>query len=286
MPLGCGDEEGGRGGVAVAVDVAEEAVFGDCEGGGDFADEVDVGLVHEEEADVGGLEVVLCEEVFDGAGDFAGGLDDDVEALHLDGSAVLELEGVGVVAVGEEGSVGDAEGALSIARWLRSDEAGSGAVAEEDRGVWVGVGDAAGHYLGCDDEDVAVAGGEIGREREGDERAGAGYGNVDGGSRGEAEFLGEDGGGAGEGAFGGAAAEEDEADILGGEAGVFETGVGCGEAEVCDGRAFGGVAASRMPEVFSMEAATRPVRASRSALLRPLAGGSGRRLEGRTLWNS
>src|SRR6266436_1295919 len=47
VPLGCGDEEGGRGGIAVAVDVAEEAGFGigDLEGGGYFADEVYVGLV-------------------------------------------------------------------------------------------------------------------------------------------------------------------------------------------------------------------------------------------------
>ena len=59
-----------------------------------------------------GLRLFLCEEVFDGAGDLAGGLDDDVEALHLDGAAVLELEGVGVVAVGEEGGVGDAEEAF------------------------------------------------------------------------------------------------------------------------------------------------------------------------------
>ena len=47
-PLGCGDEEGGGGGVAVAVDVAEEAVFGDFEGSGDFADEIYVGLMHED----------------------------------------------------------------------------------------------------------------------------------------------------------------------------------------------------------------------------------------------
>ncbi len=48
---------------------------------------------------------------------------------------------------------------------------------------------------------------------------------------------------AGEGAFGGAAGEEDEADVLRGEAGVFQTGVGSGEAEVGDGFVFGGVAA-------------------------------------------
>ena len=128
--------------------------------------------------------MIFCEEVFDGAGDFAGGLDDDVEALHLDGAAVLELEGVGVVAVGEEGGVGDAERAF-----VRADDAGAGAVAEEDGGVGVGVGDAAGHDLGGDDEDVAVAGGEVGGEGDGDERACAGDGNVDGGRCGEAEFL-------------------------------------------------------------------------------------------------
>src|SRR5882757_1608450 len=54
VPLGGGDEEGGRGGVAVALDVAEETGFGigDLQCGGYFADEVDVGLVHEEDADV------------------------------------------------------------------------------------------------------------------------------------------------------------------------------------------------------------------------------------------
>ena len=83
MPLGCGDEEGGGGGVAVALDIAEETGFGigDLECGGDFADEVYVGLMHEEDADVGGLELIAGEEVFDGAGDFAGCLNDDVEAL-------------------------------------------------------------------------------------------------------------------------------------------------------------------------------------------------------------
>ena len=110
--------------------------------------------------------------------------------------------------------VGYAESAFFVAGWIRCDNAGSGSVAEEDRGVGVGVGDAAGHDLGGDDEDVAVAGGEIVGEGEADERAGAGYGNVDGGSCGEAEFLGEDGGGAGEGALGGAAGEEDEAEVV------------------------------------------------------------------------
>src|SRR5437763_15573271 len=92
VPLGCGDEEGGGGGVAVALDIAEEAGFGigDLEGGGYFADEVYVGLMHEEDADVGGFELVAGEEVFDGAGDFSGGLDDDVEAFHLDGAARSE----------------------------------------------------------------------------------------------------------------------------------------------------------------------------------------------------
>ncbi len=71
------------------------------------------------------------------------------------------------------------------------DDAGSGSVAEEDGGVGVGVGDAAGHDLGGDDEDVAVARGEVGGEGEADEGAGAGYGNVDGGRSGEAEFWGE-----------------------------------------------------------------------------------------------
>src|ERR1700758_2784396 len=132
--------------------------------------------MHEEGADVGGLELIAGEEIFDGARDLSGGLDDDVEAFHLDGASVRELEGFGIVAVGEEGGVGYAEVAFF---W--SDEAGSGSVAEEDGGVGVGVGDAAGHDLGGDDEDVAVAGGEIGGEGEGDERAGAGYGDVDGG---------------------------------------------------------------------------------------------------------
>src|SRR5437879_3512842 len=66
VPFGCGDEEGGGGGVAVTLDVAEEAVFGigDLKGGGNFADEIYVGLVHEEDADVGGFEIIFCQEVF------------------------------------------------------------------------------------------------------------------------------------------------------------------------------------------------------------------------------
>src|SRR5258707_7128774 len=44
VPLGCCDEEGGGGGVAVAVDVAEEAVFGGLQRGGHFANEIYVGL--------------------------------------------------------------------------------------------------------------------------------------------------------------------------------------------------------------------------------------------------
>src|SRR5277367_5984549 len=61
VPLGGGDEERGRRGVAVALDVAEEAGFeiGDLEGGGDFADEIHVGLVHEEDGNVSGLEIVF-----------------------------------------------------------------------------------------------------------------------------------------------------------------------------------------------------------------------------------
>src|SRR5882757_8690791 len=192
VPLGGGNEKGGGGGVAVPVNVAEEAVFRCREGSGYFADEVYVGLVHEEDADVGWLEIVFGEEVFDGAGDLAGGLDDDVETLHLDGASVLELEGIGVVAVGEEGGVGYAEDSF-----FRVDDAGSGSVAEEDGGVGVGVGDAAGHDLGGDDEDFAVVGGEVVGEGEADERAGAGYGNVDGGSCDEAQFLGKNGGGPG-----------------------------------------------------------------------------------------
>ena len=108
--------------------------------------------MHEEDADVSRLEIVLCQEVFDGAGDLAGGLDDDVETLHLDGAAVLELEGVGVVAVGEESRVGDAGESF-----VRADDACACAVAEEDGGIGVGVGDAAGHDFAGDDEDVAVA---------------------------------------------------------------------------------------------------------------------------------
>jgi len=236
VPLRGRDEEGGGGGVAVAVDVAEEALFGDGEGEGDLADEVEVGLMHEVSAYVGGLQVVFGEEVFDGAGDLARGLQDDGETLHLDGAAVGELEGVGEVAVGGEGDVGDLCEAVA-----GCDDAGSGSVAEEDGGVGVGVGDAAGHDLGGDDEDVAVAGGEVGSEGEGDEGAGAGYGNVDGRGGGEAEFRGEDGGWAGEGALGGAAGEEDEADVGGGEGDFFEAGPGGGEAKVGDGGALWGV---------------------------------------------
>ena len=59
-----------------------------------------------------GLRLFFGEEVFDGAGNFSRGLDDDVEALHLDGAAVRELEGFGVVAVGGEGDVGDAQEAF------------------------------------------------------------------------------------------------------------------------------------------------------------------------------
>src|SRR6202035_2436800 len=138
---------------------------------------------------------------------------------------------------------GYAEEAFFFAVWIRRDEAGSGSVAEEDGGVGVCVGDAAGHDLGGDDEDVAVAGGEVVGEGEGDEGACAGYGDVDGGCCGEAEFLGEDGGGAGEGAFGGATGEEDQADVLCGEIGVFQAGVGGGQAEACYCFVFGGVAA-------------------------------------------
>src|SRR5882757_6678139 len=100
VPLGCCDEKGGGGGVAITIDIAKETVFRDGEGRGYFADEVYVGLVHEEGADVCWLELIAREEVFDGAGNFSGSLDDDVEASHLDGASMLELEGIGVVAVG------------------------------------------------------------------------------------------------------------------------------------------------------------------------------------------
>src|ERR1700733_5242173 len=99
--------------------------------------------MHQVDAYVGWLEVVFGKEVFDGARDLAGGLDDDVEALHLDGAAVLELEGVGVVAVGGEAEVGYARESFLLA-----DDAGACAVAKENGGVGVGVGDAAGHDLG------------------------------------------------------------------------------------------------------------------------------------------
>ena len=194
--------------------------------------------MHKVSAYVGGLQVVFGEEVLDGAGDLAGGLKDNGEALHLDGAAVGELEGFGEVAVGGEGDVGDLCEAV-----VGCDDAGSGSVAKENGGVGVGVGDAAGHDLGGDDEDVAVAGDEVGGECEGDEGAGAGYGDVDGRGDGEAELRGEDGGRAGEGALGGAAAEEDEADVGGGEGGVFKAGFGGGKAEVGDGGALVGVAA-------------------------------------------
>src|SRR6201999_3994236 len=108
-PLGCGDEERGGGGVAVAGDVREEAFCWDLECRGYFADEVHVGLMHEEDGDIGGLEIVLGEKVFDGAGDFARGLNDDVETFHLDGAVVVELESFGVVAVGEEDGVIEAK---------------------------------------------------------------------------------------------------------------------------------------------------------------------------------
>ena len=58
-------------------DVGEEAAAVDGGGAGDFVDEVEVGLVHEDVADGGGIEVVAGEQGGDGAGDFARGVKDD-----------------------------------------------------------------------------------------------------------------------------------------------------------------------------------------------------------------
>src|SRR5207302_10292082 len=85
VPLGCGDEEGGGRGVAVALDIAEEAGFGigDLEGGGHVADEVYVGLMQEEDGDVGVVEVVAGEEWVEGGGGFARGVAEVVDAFRL-----------------------------------------------------------------------------------------------------------------------------------------------------------------------------------------------------------
>ena len=98
----------------------------------------------------------------------------------------VELQSFGVVAVGEESGCQRCAGFVV---GLVGDDAGAGSVAEEDGGVGVGIGDAAGHDLRGDNEDVAVARGEVGGEGDGDERACTGDGNVDGWSRREAEFC-------------------------------------------------------------------------------------------------
>ncbi len=136
--------------------LVKKAVSG-LEGQGYFFDEVQIGLVHEVDAYCICREVVAFEQVEDGAGDLARGLQDDFETLHLDEAGVGKLERVGVVAVGGEDGVGDA-GESGVG----GDDAGSGSVAEEDGGgVGISIGDAARHDLGGDDKHVAVARGKI-----------------------------------------------------------------------------------------------------------------------------
>ena len=243
--------------VAGVFDVRDDPVHRHLHRLGDGLDDAHVGLVGDEPVDVGGAEPRVRDRLGGDAGHVADGVLEDRVAVHLQeapargerlgrrgegGAAGLDAEQGGEGAVGpggggEDAVLGAALGAL--------DDDRAGAVAEEDAGGAVGpVGDGA-HLLGADDQDAArgagkdVLAGDVQRV----EKAGAGGGQVEAGGVREAELVLHEAGGGGKRRVGRDGGQDEQVDLVGGDAGVAERLAGGGDGHVGDVLALAGDAA-------------------------------------------
>ena len=89
-PFRGGDQERGGRGVGVAPDVAKETVAGNCERLRHTRDQVEIGLVHQQDLHGGGRDAVSLQQFSNGARDAAGCLQDDGPAMHVYGSVQVE----------------------------------------------------------------------------------------------------------------------------------------------------------------------------------------------------
>ena len=271
---GDGDAGGGHVAVALEVDVAVAEVG--LQLLGDGLDDPEVGLVGDDQADVGGLEAGALEGALGGGvhgvdGEFvdflAGhleGVEVALEDLGVDGEAAAaggEGEDIGLGAVGAHVSRQDAVPLGPVA-----DDDGAGAVSEEDAGVAVFPVDDGGEFFGADDEDglVDVGGDELLGDDEGVEEAGAGGLEIEGGGAAGADLMLDVAGGGGEDGVGRAGGDDDEIDVLGGDA-AFPHGlegglgahvggefVGGGDAPLFDAGAGGDPLVGGVDEFFQL----------------------------------
>src|SRR5690606_28507676 len=155
--------DGGGGGVAVALEVDEEAVGGEFEILGDRVDDAQIGLVGNDAVDLRRAEVVLKEDFAGGVLHFADGVFKDLAAAHGDdapggvgiaagrggrgrmkAAAAADAEQIGVGSVGVEFGAEDGGGAAGGA-----EHDGSGTVTEEHAGGAVGPIEHGGNGLGA-----------------------------------------------------------------------------------------------------------------------------------------
>src|SRR5580704_217616 len=142
--------------------------------------------MQQEGAHCGGSDMIPPQDLVNDIRQLSGSVSDDRHAIHLDWPGECEPEFFGVSAVGMQRGIYDFESA-----GLRCDEAGSGAIAEEDCHVLIEgyARSRSGHLLGCDHQDRAVERRQLGREGYSEERSGAGDRQVDRWNAGEAQSV-------------------------------------------------------------------------------------------------
>ena len=229
--LGQGDRHGRRGRVAVLVEVDEHAVHRQVQALGDGLDDPDVGLVRDEQVDVGRLEAGALDGRQRGRRQRPGREPVGLLALHPD-EVLAAGDGLGRRrALGPAGRQPDHVRALRLGRHLDAEAAAglvrggqhdrAGPVAEQDAGVPVGVVEEPGQQLGADDQDVpGHAAGDVRlRGGIGVDEAGAGRGHVHRRRARVADGLLDQRRRRGHPVVGRQGGEEDEVDLVGVDAG-------------------------------------------------------------------
>ena len=159
------DRHGGRGRVAVLVEVHEHPVHGQAQALGNGLDDPDVRLVRDEQVDVGRLQAGAVDRRERCRGKGARGEAIGLLALHAH-KVLATSDGLGRWRpLGAAGRQPDHVGAFGLGRHLdaqspaggvrRAQHNGTSAVPEEDAGVAVRVIEEAGKRLRPDDQDIA-----------------------------------------------------------------------------------------------------------------------------------
>ncbi len=250
------DGDAGGGGVAVAVEIENDAAFFDAEAFAHGIDDAQISLVGNDPLELVSGQSGKLEGTFGRGVHRANGVAVDFLAGHVDGVLLLRedigcdrhataarrhVEDVGLCAVGSH--VGSEDAVFAFGGGLHDDRAC--AVTKKHAGVAVFPVDDGGKFFSADDEHrlVHVGGDELLGNNHAVEKSGAGGLEVEGGGTRCADGVLDAAGGGGENGVGRAGGQDDEIDVVGGDACVLDGDAGGGGGHVGGEFVVGGNAA-------------------------------------------